>query len=102
MEVEVACRYQLPITFVIINNNGIGGGPGELDPKNVPPSAYTPNARYEKVIEAFGGRGYFVTRPDELERTLKEALNDPNPNVVNVMIDPRAQRKPQKFGWLTR
>jgi 2-hydroxyacyl-CoA lyase 1 len=102
MEVEVACRYQLPITFIIINNNGIGGGPSELDPKRIPVSAYLPNARYEKVIEAFGGKGYFVTRPDELGPALKDALADPHPNIVNIMIDPRAERKPQKFGWLTR
>ncbi len=102
MEIEVACRYGLPITVVVVNNNGIGGGPSELDPKRIPPSAYTPNARYEKVIEAFGGKGYFATTPEELEHALKEALNDPNPNVVNVMIDPRAQRKPQQFNWLTR
>jgi 2-hydroxyacyl-CoA lyase 1 len=36
MEVETACRYRLPITFVIINNNGIGGGFSELDPKRIP------------------------------------------------------------------
>ena len=29
-ELEVCCRYKLPITFVIINNNGIGGGPTKL------------------------------------------------------------------------
>ena len=102
MEVEVACRYQLPITFIIINNNGIGGGPTELDPENIPVSAYTPNAHYERVIEAFGGKGYFVTKPDELGPALKDALADPFPNIVNIMINPRAQRKPQKFGWLTR
>jgi 2-hydroxyacyl-CoA lyase 1 len=102
MEVEVACRYGLPITFVIINNNGIGGGPSELDPTRIPPSAYVPNARYEKVIEAFGGRGYFVTEPAQLQAALKEALNDPKPNIVNVMIDAKSQRKPQQFEWLTR
>ncbi len=102
MEVEVACRYRLPITFIIINNNGIGGGPSELDPERIPVSAYTPSAHYEKVIEAFGGRGWFITRPEELAPALKDALADPNPNIVNIMIDPRAQRKPQKFGWLTR
>ena len=37
MEVEVACRYRLPITFIIVNNNGIGGGPTELDPNARPP-----------------------------------------------------------------
>ena len=102
MEVEVACRYGLPITFIVVNNNGIGGGPTELSRDRIPPGAYTPNARYERVIEAFGGKGYFATTPDELQRALKEALVDPEPNLVNVMIDPRAQRKPQQFGWLTR
>ena len=48
-----------------------------------------------------GGRGYVVTTVKELGPTLKEALNDPMPNIVNIMIDPAAQRKPQKFNWLT-
>jgi 2-hydroxyacyl-CoA lyase 1 len=102
MEVETACRYQLPITFIVINNNGIGGGVDEIDPARVPVSVYTPRARYEKIAEAFGGRGFFVTRPAELGPALKEALTDPRPTIVNVMINPRADRKPQKFQWLTR
>ena len=102
MEVEVACRYNLPITFVIVNNNGIGGGVSEYDPENVPPSVYTIEARYERVIEAFGGKGYFVKSPGDLEPTLREAFADPRPNIVNIAIDPRASRKPQKFNWLTR
>ncbi len=103
MEVETACRYQLPITFVVINNNGIGGGLDELDPRRgIPPSVYTPRARYEKLIEAFGGRGFFVEKPAELGAALREALADPRPTLVNVMIGTRADRKPQKFAWLTR
>jgi 2-hydroxyacyl-CoA lyase 1 len=103
MEVETACRYQLPITFIIINNNGIGGGVDELDPaRGIPPSVYTPRARYERIVEAFGGRGFFVEKPAELSAALKEALADPRPTIVNVMIGTRADRKPQKYGWLTR
>jgi 2-hydroxyacyl-CoA lyase 1 len=101
MEVEVACRYRLDITWVIVNNNGIGGGVEELtDP--IPPSVYTPRAHYERVIEAFGGKGYYVESPAELERALKEAIAERGPSVINVIINPRAQRKPQKFEWLTR
>ena len=70
MEVETACRYRLPITFVILNNNGIGGGVDEFDPANVPVSVYTPRARYEKIVEAFGGRGFFV---DEARRARPRA-----------------------------
>jgi 2-hydroxyacyl-CoA lyase 1 len=103
MEVEVACRYDLPITFIIVNNNGIGGGINAYDPdRPLPAFTYTINAHYERVIEAFGGTGYFVTSVKELGPTLKEALEDPKPCIVNIMIDPRARRKPQKFRWLTR
>ena len=102
MEFETAARYALPITFIIVNNNGIGGGPETLDPANVLPNAYTPNAHYEKIAEAFGCSGYFVTRPDELKPALETALADSKPSIVNIMINPKAQRKPQKFGWLTR
>lgn len=102
MEVETAARYGMNITFIIINNNGIGGGPDELDPARVPPSAYTPNARYEKMAEIYGGKGFFVTRPEELKPALEEALATEKPSIVNIMISAKSQRKPQQFAWLTR
>jgi 2-hydroxyacyl-CoA lyase 1 len=103
MEVETAVRHQLPITFIIINNNGIGSGVNELDHEaGLPAGVYTVDARYEKVMEAFGGKGYFVTKPEELEPALKSALADSGPTIVNIMIDPKATRRPQKFQWLTR
>ena len=103
MEVEVACRYGMPITFIILNNNGISGGPSTLDmSRPLLPMSYVPQARYEKVIEAFGGDGYFVETPDQLRPTLEKAFASNKPNVVNIMINAQAQRKAQEFGWLTR
>lgn len=103
MEVETAARYGLSnITFIIVNNNGIGGGPSTLDPTKVPPSAYTPEAHYEKMAEIYGGKGFFVTQPDQLGPALKEAMSAGKPAIVNIMINARSQRKPQQFAWLTR
>ena len=102
MEVEVACRYNLPITFIVINNNGISGGPSELDPNRVPPMALTPNAHYEKVIEGFGGLGFFCEKPDEIRPALEKAFASGKPSVITIMIDSRARRKPQEHAWLTR
>lgn len=102
MEVETAARYGMNITFIIINNNGIGGGPDELDPTRVPPSAYTPAARYEKMAEIYGGKGFFVTTPEELRPVLEEAMATEKPSIVNIMISAKSQRKPQQFAWLTR
>lgn len=102
MEVETACRYQLPITFIILNNNGIGAGPTEFDrSRPLPPNAYTPRARYDQMIEAFGGKGYFIENSADLVPALKEAINSNKTCVVNVMLDTKANRKPQEFRWLT-
>ncbi|MCH8950068.1 MAG: oxalyl-CoA decarboxylase [Chloroflexi bacterium] len=102
MEVEVACRYNMPIVFIVINNNGISGGPSELNPEFIPPTSYLPNAHYEKVIEAFGGLGFYCETPDEMKSALEQAFASGKPCVVNIMIDPRARRRAQEFGWLTR
>ena len=102
MEVETMCRHKLPITTVIINNNGIGGGVSELKPDVAPPpGVLLPGARYEKVIEAFGGRGFYVTEPSELLPALQAANSGDGPAIVHITINPRAQRKPQKFNWHT-
>jgi 2-hydroxyacyl-CoA lyase 1 len=50
MEVEVICRYRLPVTVFILNNNGIYSGIEKIeDTRRIPPTALLPNAHYEKV-----------------------------------------------------
>lgn len=51
MELETAARYKLPITFIIVNNNGIYQGLEELEgePDYFPPTALKPRAHYEEV-----------------------------------------------------
>jgi 2-hydroxyacyl-CoA lyase 1 len=101
MEVETACRHKLPITFIVMNNGGIGGGfpEGPRADRQLPPSMLSWDAHYEKVIEAFGGTGFFVDDPGKLATALREAMSTPGPSLVNVVINPRAQRKPQEYRW---
>ncbi|CAL1536479.1 unnamed protein product [Lymnaea stagnalis] len=113
MEVETIARYRLPVIIVIFNNNGISFGikdemwetaekTGDLF-LTVPPTSLQPNTRYEKVIEAFGGKGYFARTKEELQKSMESAVNDTKyPSIINVMIDPMAQRKTQEFFWLTK
>ncbi len=102
MEVEVACRLNLPITFIVLNNNGIGGGPTEhLDIDHVPPGAYYPDAHYEKVIEAFGGLGIYVDDPDDLGPAVKRAFHSGGPAVINVVLNNQSRRRAQEFAWHT-
>ncbi|KAG9476192.1 hypothetical protein GDO78_002987 [Eleutherodactylus coqui] len=113
MEVETICRYNLPIVIIVVNNNGIYSGFDEDswadmleagDPASIaPPVSLKPNAHYEQVMMAFGGKGYFVRTPEELQQALYSSFSDKNvPSLINVMIDPQSDRKQQEFPWLTR
>ncbi|XP_072184463.1 2-hydroxyacyl-CoA lyase 1 isoform X1 [Excalfactoria chinensis] len=113
MEVETICRYNLPILIIVVNNNGIYTGLDASSWKemlqygdpvtSVPPVSLLPNAHYEEVMSAFGGKGYFVNTPEELQNAVKASLADKRtPSLINVMIDPQSERKKQEFPWLTR
>ncbi|MDL2356218.1 MAG: oxalyl-CoA decarboxylase [Pseudomonadota bacterium] len=94
MELETICRYDLPIVTIIFNNNGVYKGTdpnlNPNDPKDVPVTSFVKGARYDKMIEAFGGIGYNVTTPEELSRALNEAIASGKPSLINAVIDPNA------------
>ena len=102
MEVEVACRHNLPIIFIVFNNDGVYGGQSELGPEHLSPGAFVPNARYEKVIEAFGGLGFYVETPAELAAALRQALDSGRPSLLNVIIGGPKSRGSRQFAWNAR
>ncbi len=92
MELETICRYGLPIVTIIFNNGGIYKGDdvnrsGGTDPS---PTVFIKNARYEKLLEAFGGLGDYVTTPAGLTKALVGALASRKPALINCVIDPTA------------
>jgi len=92
MELETICRYELPVTTIIFNNNGVYRGT-DVNPtggKDVAPTVFVKNARYDKMIEAFGGVGYHATTPEELTRALAEAIAAGKPALINAVIDETA------------
>ncbi len=89
METETICRYNLPVCIVIMNNNGVYRGDeknptGGADPS---PLVFVKDARYEMLMEAFGGVGAHVTAPDELRRAMEEAIRSRRPTLINAVID---------------
>jgi len=92
MEVETICRYNLPVCVVILNNNGVYRG-DEVNPTGRPdpaPLVFVKDARYEKLMEAFGGVGVHVTTPAELRKAMEQALHSRRPTLINAMIDEKA------------
>ena len=92
MEVETICRYNLPICVVVFNNNGIyrGTDVNRSGGKDVAPTVFVKNARYDKMMEAFGGIGVHATTPTELAKGLKDALASGKPTLINAVIDETA------------
>jgi oxalyl-CoA decarboxylase len=88
MEVETICRYGLPVVTIVFNNNGVYRG----DPAGTPytPTGLLRDARYDKIIEAFGGAGYHVTDTPGLTKAVSEALKAGKPALINAVIDPTA------------
>ncbi|MEL6999484.1 MAG: oxalyl-CoA decarboxylase, partial [Pseudomonadota bacterium] len=85
MEVETICRYNLPVCIVVFNNNGIYRGDGENwgggeDPAT---TVFVPDARYDMMMQAFGGDGHWVKTPDELRQTARAALASGRPTLIN-------------------
>ena len=89
MEVETICRYNLPVCVVILNNNGVYGGK-DVNPTGGPdvaPTVFVKGARYDKLIEAFGGVGVHATTPAELRSAMEEAIRSRKPTLINAVID---------------
>jgi oxalyl-CoA decarboxylase len=92
MEVETICRYNLPVCVVVFNNNGVYKGT-DVNPtghSDVAPTVFVKNARYDKLMEAFGGVGVHATTSDELQRALAEAVASGRPTLINAVIDETA------------
>ena len=57
-------------------------------------------AHYEKLIEAFGGVGYYAVDPHGLAKALTDALASGNPALINCAIDPTAGTESGHIGNL--
>ena len=92
MEVETICRYNLPVCVIVFNNNGIYRGI-DVNPsggKDVAPTVFVKNARYDKMMEAFGGVGVHATTTEQLAIALNEAVASGKPTLINAVIDETA------------
>lgn len=102
MEVSTICRFKLPVTVVVFNNGGIYNGIGvNLGKDNDPaPTTLDATARYDKIIEAFGGQPYNATTPDELTKALEEGIASGKPTLINVVLNPASGEESGHIGYL--
>ena len=102
MEIETICRYNLPVCVVVFNNGGIyrGTGVNPTGGSDVATTVFVKDARYDKMMEAFGGVGVHVTSPEALSRAVNAAMDSGKPTLVNAVIDPKAGTESGRIGNL--
>ena len=54
------------------------------------PTVFVKGARYDKLMEAFGGVGVHATTPAELRKAMEEAVRSRKPTLINAVIDETA------------
>jgi thiamine pyrophosphate-dependent acetolactate synthase large subunit-like protein len=88
MEIDTMAKHKLPAIVIVYNNNAWGTWTqAAREPYALPIHLFQENLRYDKVAEALGGHGEYVTRPAEfkpaLERAYQVAVKESRPSVVN-------------------
>ena len=89
MELDTAIRHKIPILVVISLNGG-----WTADPKREKPGRDLGYTRFDKMCEALGGYGEYVTQPEDIRPALERAQAKVDAGmvaVVNVRTDYRAR-----------
>ncbi len=90
MEFETLSKYRIPAIMVVYNNNawgvwGSGAGRGAVRAQHM--YLFQENLRYDRIVEALGGNGEYVTSPDQftpaLERSYALAAKEGIPTLIN-------------------
>ena len=90
LEFDTMVRHGIPVVGVM-GNNGIWGlekHPMEFLYGYSVAAELQPGLRYDLVVEALGGHGELVSKPDELRPALERAFAAGKPALVNVLTDP--------------
>lgn len=88
MEIDTMAKYRLPVVIIVYNNNAWGTWVQATDqPLALPIHLFQENLRYDRLAEALGGHGEYVTAPAQfrpaLERAYGIAERERRPVVIN-------------------
>jgi acetolactate synthase-1/2/3 large subunit len=93
MEFDTMVRHRIPVVCVV-GNNGIWALEKHpmMNLLGVSVAAdLGQRTRYDKVVEALGGYGEMVDRPDQIKPALERAFKSGLPSCINVICDPDAE-----------
>ncbi len=91
MEFETAIRKNLPIVVVISNDLGWGMIRHSQELRighAIEDGTFIGKVDYHKMVEAIGGKGFYIKDPKDIKPALEEAFASKKVCCINVMTDP--------------
>ena len=89
-ELVTAVKNRLPMIEIIMNNNCLGmvrQWQNLFYEERYSETTLDRPTDYVKLMEAFGGKAFRVTKPEELEPVLKQAIQEKGPVLIDYVID---------------
>jgi acetolactate synthase-1/2/3 large subunit/sulfoacetaldehyde acetyltransferase len=89
-EINTAVRHKIPHVTIVLNNSCHGSEKAQQmrqwNKKYV--GVDLENPRFDKLAEVLGGKGYYVTHPDQVADAFKSALDANVPAVIEIPVTP--------------
>ena len=93
-------QYNLPIKLIVFNNRALGMVKLEMEVDGLPDSETDMvNPDFALVAQAMGFPGITVSKPEEVEQAISNALQTSGPVLLNIMTNPNALAMPPKIEW---
>ena len=93
-----AVRYELPATFIVLNNRKLGFVEVEMQASGMPKYGTSlVNPDYAAIAKACGGQGQVVEDPGELKAAIQTAYATNAPYILDVQVNPDELLMPPKI-----
>jgi acetolactate synthase-1/2/3 large subunit len=91
MELLTAVEYEVPVVWIVENNNMHGitwHGSRQLGSrKGLPSVRYKRPLHVAEIARAMGLHAQVVERPGAMQEAVRAALREPGPSVIEVLVD---------------
>jgi acetolactate synthase-1/2/3 large subunit len=90
MEVLTAVEYKIPVIWVILKNNRLGAihDVQELSYQGRISACMFSDIDFVSIAKAFGAHGFRIERPEDIESSVRNALDINGPVILEAIIDP--------------
>jgi len=93
-------QYNLPIKIIVFNNRALGMVKLEMEVDGLPDNETDMiNPDFALVAEAMGFKGVTVSKPEDVEHAIANAMSHDGPILLNILTNPNALAMPPKIEW---